>query len=102
MKVILGPAPCHDCATPVWVAYRTIAFYCAAHGRVCSTESIRPSVIEDAGTTHMCASPLTGEQTFDKLDGAGASGESHILNVAPAPQLAPGVRVPFHVGSKTT
>lgn len=102
MKVLLGPAPCRDCRTTVWVAYRTIAFYCASHGRVCNTESIRPSVIEDDGSTHLCGSLLTGEHPFDIIDGAGASGEPNRLNVAPVSQLAPGPRASFHVGSKTT
>ena len=102
MSTILGPAPCRDCGTTVWVVRRTIVFLCGAHGphsRLCTSESMSLTVVEDDGTTHQC---LTMERAFDYTTGAGASGEPNRLNVAPVSQLAPGMRASFHVGSKTT
>jgi len=57
MTVLLGPCPCRDCGTTVWVVRRTIAFVCKAHGprsRVCTSESMALTVVEDDGTTHQC------------------------------------------------
>lgn len=99
MTVLLGPTPCIRCGEPVTVVRRRFHFDCGAHGRICHSASLSISFVDGAGNDHSC---LPSEHMFGTMAGPEQAAESHILNVALVSQLAPEVRAPFHVGSKTT
>lgn len=111
MTVLLGPTPCHVCHEPVTVVRRPVVITGHAdgcgrhHDDPCawaeSTEMRETRVIGADLSVHRCPDVAIA-RAFDYTTGAGASGQSNTLNVAPVYQLAPGVRASFHVGSKTT
>ena len=97
-----GAARCIDCKAPVAIVRRTVAYWCAGHGRVCTFESMATHVVEDDGTTHICT--LTGEHAFGKMDAQEAprsSGVSEALSChgdsGPAPRPAARSRVASEV-----
>lgn len=54
---VLGPCPCRDCGTVVYVQRRTFVFTCKAHGRrrrLCTSESLELTVVEESGERHLC------------------------------------------------
>jgi len=59
MTTLLGPVPCRECRSTVWVVRRRVAYWCPSHRRVCSSPAIAPTVVEADGTTHLCPASVS-------------------------------------------
>lgn len=54
----IGTTVCQACRAPVAVVRRTFVFLCKAHGprrRLCTSESLRLTVVDESGERHRCA-----------------------------------------------
>jgi hypothetical protein len=81
MTTLLGPVPCRECRSTVWVVRRRLAFLCATHQGVCSTPSKTPHVVGDDGSTHLCkGNARSVPMGYDATDGSSVTSSDTIGN----------------------
>lgn len=76
----IGTTVCQACRAPVAVVRRTVAYWCSAHGRVCTTTSMTLTVVDPSGSLHLCDENGRSVPCYDATDGSSVISSDTIGN----------------------